>query len=91
MVAATVKSQIVLGDGFETQVTQGPLINDQQLNKVDGIVKDAVGKGARLVSGGGIHPTLKGRFYEPTVLADLKPNMEIYNEEIFGPVLPLYK
>jgi len=91
MVAAAVKSQVVLGDGFESNVTQGPLINDQQLKKVDGIVKDAVGKGARLVSGGRIHPTLKGRFYEPTILADIKLDMEIYNEEIFGPVLPLYK
>ena len=91
MVAAAVKSQIVLGDGFEPKVTQGPMINDQQLKKVDGIVKDAVSKGARLVSGGGIHPTLRGRFFEPTVLADIKPNMEIYKEEIFGPVLPLYK
>ena len=91
MVAAAVKSQVVLGDGLEAKVTQGPLINDQQLNKVDGIVRDAVSKGARLVSGGGIHPTLKGRFYEPTILADIKPDMELYNEEIFGPILPLYK
>lgn len=91
MVASAVKSQIVLGDGFDAQVTQGPMINDQQLHKVDGLVRDAVDKGARLVSGGGIHPTLKGRFYQPTVLADLKPNMQVYNEEIFGPVLPLYK
>lgn len=91
MVSAAVKAQIVLGDGFDANVNQGPMINDAQLHKVDGLVRDAVGKGARLVSGGGIHPTLKGRFYQPTILADLKPNMQVYNEEIFGPVIPLYK
>jgi acyl-CoA reductase-like NAD-dependent aldehyde dehydrogenase len=91
MVAEAVQSQIVLGDGFEPSVTQGPMINDQQLRKVDELVKDAVGKGAQLVSGGGIHPTLKGRFYQPTVLADIKNDMNIASEEIFGPVVALFK
>ena len=91
MLATAVKTQLVSGDGFNPAVNQGPLINEQQFQKVDGIVKDAVSKGARLVSGGGIHPTLKGRFYQPTVLANITENMQIYNEEIFGPVCPLYK
>jgi acyl-CoA reductase-like NAD-dependent aldehyde dehydrogenase len=91
MLATAVKTQLVSGDGFDPAVNQGPLINEQQFQKVDGIVKDAVSKGARLVSGGGIHPTLKGRFYQPTVLANITENMQIYNEEIFGPVCPLYK
>jgi acyl-CoA reductase-like NAD-dependent aldehyde dehydrogenase len=91
MLATAVKTQLVSGDGFDPAVNQGPLINEQQFQKVDGIVKDAVSKGARVVSGGGIHPTLKGRFYQPTVLANITENMQIYNEEIFGPVCPLYK
>ena len=91
LLAKAVETQMILGDGFEPSVNQGPLINDQQLIKVDGLVKDAVNKGARVLSGGGIHPTLKGRFFQPTVLADIKSDMNIYNEEIFGPILPLYK
>ncbi len=91
MLATAVKNQLVSGDGFDPAVNQGPLINEQQFQKVDGIVRDAVSKGARLVSGGGIHPTLKGRFYQPTVLANITENMKIYSEEIFGPVCPLYK
>lgn len=91
MVEKAVKSQIVLGDGFDDQVTHGPLVNDRQLEKVDGLVRDALKKGARIVSGGGIHPTLKGRYFQPTILEDLNPSMEIYSEEIFGPVIPLYK
>lgn len=91
MVTEAINTQMVLGDGFEPSVTQGPMINDQQLHKVDGLVKDAVEKGAHLLSGGGIHPKLKGRFYEPTVLSNINNTMNIYNEEIFGPVLALYK
>jgi len=91
MISNTVETQIILGDGFEPTVNQGPLINDQQLTKVDELVKDAVSKNARLISGGGIHPTLKGRFYQPTVLTDLTKDMKIYNEEIFGPIISLFK
>lgn len=91
MLATAVKTQLVSGDGFDPAVNQGPLINEQQFQKVDGIVKDAVSKGARVVSGGGIHPTLKGRFYQPTVLSNITEDMKIYNEEIFGPICPLYK
>ena len=91
MLATAVKTQLVSGDGFDPAVNQGPLINEQQFRKVDGIVKDAVSKGARLVTGGGVDPILKGRFYQPTVLGNITENMNIYNEEIFGPVCPLYK
>jgi len=91
LLAKTVETQIIQGDGFEPAVNQGPLINDQQLTKVDELVKDAVSKGARLLSGGGIHPRLRGRFYQSTVMTDITSNMKIYNEEIFGPIVPLYK
>ncbi len=67
---------------MEAKVTQGPLINDQQLKRVDGMVRDALSKGARIVCGGRIHPTLKGRFYEPTILADVKLDMEIFNKSV---------
>jgi len=91
MIAKAVETQMVSGDGFDPAVNQGPLINDQQLTKVDELVKDAASKGARLISGGGIHPTLRGRFYQPTVMTDLTSDMKLYNEEIFGPIVTLYK
>ena len=91
MVAKAVDTTLVVGDGFDPAVNQGPMINDAQLHKVAGLVNDAVGKGAKLVAGGGVHPKLQGRFFQPTVLGDIKENMEIYKEEIFGPVIPLYK
>lgn len=91
MLASAVKNQLVLGDGFEPGVNQGPIINDAQVHKVDALVKDAVKKGARLVAGGKISPELGGRFYQPTVLSNITEEMEIYKEEIFGPVVPIYK
>ena len=80
----------VMGDGFDKEVNQGPLINDQQLHKVQGLIDDAVGKGARLMTGGCIHPTLGGRFFSPTVISGVNSSMNIYHEEIFGPVIPLH-
>lgn len=60
----------------------GPLIDDEQVGKVDSLVKDAVGKGATLHCGG----TFEGRLYKPTVLSGITPEMEIYHEETFGPI-----
>lgn len=85
-----VQKQLVMGDGFDKEVNQGPLINDQQLHKVQGLIDDAVGKGARLMTGGCIHPTLGGRFFSPTVISGVNSSMNIYHEEIFGPVIPLH-
>src|SRR5699024_2749069 len=70
--------------------TQGPLINQRAYDKVDGLVQDAIGRGARVVAGGKQHQA-GATFYEPTVLADVQPGMECYTNEIFGPVLPVSK
>lgn len=76
---------IKIGDGFEPQVEIGPLINAAAVAKSEEHVADAVAKGARLLTGGGRHP--KGAlFFEPTVLADVTPEMKIMREETFGPV-----
>src|SRR4051794_7464083 len=74
-----------VGPGTEAGVTQGPLINDAALAKVEAHVGDATGSGARVVTGGRRH-ALGGNFYEPTVLADVTPQMKIFSEETFGPV-----
>jgi aldehyde dehydrogenase (NAD+) len=60
----------------------GPVISDNQVQKIDSHVKDAVAKGAKLLTGG----TYKERLYQPTVLTDITPDMKIYYEETFGPV-----
>lgn len=76
---------IKVGYGLEGEVTQGPLIESQAMDKVELHVRDAVEKGARIVIGGKKH-ALGGLFYEPTVLANVKNNMRIMTEETFGPV-----
>jgi succinate-semialdehyde dehydrogenase/glutarate-semialdehyde dehydrogenase len=76
--------------GLEGGATQGPLIDDKAVAKVEEHIKDAVGKGARVVVGGHRH-SLGGRFFEPTVLADVSPSALMAREETFGPVAPLFR
>ena len=76
--------------GLEAGATQGPLIDDKAVAKVEEHIKDAVEKGARVVVGGHRH-SLGGRFFEPTVLADVAPSALMAREETFGPVAPLFR
>lgn len=76
---------IKVGNGLESDVIQGPLIEDQAIEKVELHVQDAVAKGARVLAGGKKH-ALGGLFYEPTVLANVTNEMRIMTEETFGPV-----
>jgi succinate-semialdehyde dehydrogenase/glutarate-semialdehyde dehydrogenase len=82
--------KLTVGPGANAGVTVGPLINDQALAKVEGLVGAAVERGATALTGGRRHE-LGGTFYEPTVLADATFDMALANEEIFGPVAPLYR
>lgn len=70
------------GDPSSGRVALGPIISDAQVAKIQSIVDDAVAKGARLLAGG----SHDGRYYQATVLADVKPGMLAFEEEIFGPV-----
>ncbi|WP_371323712.1 NAD-dependent succinate-semialdehyde dehydrogenase [Dechloromonas sp. ZY10] len=79
-----------IGNGMEEGVTQGPLIDDAAINKVEELVQDAVAKGARVVTGGKRH-ALGRTWFEPTILADVTPAMAVAKEEIFGPVAPLFR
>ncbi|EFG75535.1 aldehyde dehydrogenase (NAD) family protein [Mycobacterium parascrofulaceum ATCC BAA-614] len=73
------------GDPADPKTFMGPLINERQRDKVDGMVQRAVAAGATLVTGGKrLDP---GYFYAPTLLTDVDPDSEIAQEEIFGPVL----
>jgi len=76
--------------GFDAGSTQGPLIDDRAVEKVEEHIGDALAKGARVVIGGHRHE-LGGRFFEPTVLADVTSSMLIAREETFGPVAPLFR
>ncbi len=74
-----------VGYGLEDGVSQGPLIEPQAIEKVERHIKDALDKGARLVTGGKPHAK-GGLFFEPTVLANVTNDMQIMTEETFGPV-----
>jgi len=87
---SAIRQHIVLGDGLDEQVTQGPLINKAQWKKVDSIVKTAIKEGADVVLGGK-SSDVGALFYEPTILANLHDEMEIAQLEIFGPVAALYR
>jgi len=82
---------IKVGSGFEPGVAQGPLIDDAAVAKVEQHVADAVAKGARVVVGGTRASGLGDRFYTPTVLADVAPDMLCAREETFGPVAPVFR
>jgi succinate-semialdehyde dehydrogenase/glutarate-semialdehyde dehydrogenase len=88
LVAAVQKLKV--GNGLDEAVTQGPLIEEKAVAKVEALVADAVSRGARVLVGGRRH-ALGATFYEPTVLGDATTAMELAQEEIFGPVAPLFR
>jgi succinate-semialdehyde dehydrogenase / glutarate-semialdehyde dehydrogenase len=79
-----------VGNGLEAGVQQGPLIKPQAIEKVERHIEDAVGQGARVLTGGKRH-ALGRTFFEPTVLANVTTQMLITREETFGPVAPVYR
>jgi len=82
--------EMKVGPGDEPGVTQGPLINEAALRKVEEHVRDAVAKGGNIVIGGKPH-ALGGTFYEPTVITGATQDMLCAKEETFGPVAPLFR
>ncbi|KAL0363069.1 UNVERIFIED_CONTAM: Succinate-semialdehyde dehydrogenase, mitochondrial [Sesamum calycinum] len=83
-------SSLKVGDGFGEGVVQGPLINDAAVQKVESLLQDAISKGAKVLIGGKKH-SLGMTFFEPTVITDVKSEMLLSREEVFGPVAPLLK
>ena len=80
-----------LGNGADEGVTIGPLINDEAFTKVSAMVNQATDNGATVLVGGKGTDAEGENFYHPTVLVDVDDTMDVYNEEIFGPVAPLFK
>jgi len=87
--AAKVKN-LKMGSGSEEGVDIGPLVDERAAEKVCGLIDDAVTRGARTLTGGGMDAR-GGSFVQPTILLDVNRNMRLFNEEIFGPVAPLFK
>ena len=90
--AARLKAAIAalsVGPGLEVGTRIGPLINQAAVEKVEGLVKDAVEKGAYLALGGALHER-GGQYFAPTLLTGATHDMDIAHTEIFGPVAALY-
>jgi len=82
--------KLTLGPGAQAGVTQGPLINERAVAKVERHVADALEHGANVIRGGHRH-ALGGTYYEPTILTGVTDTMAISREETFGPVAPVTK
>jgi succinate-semialdehyde dehydrogenase/glutarate-semialdehyde dehydrogenase len=87
--AAAAKA-LVVGNGLEDGVEQGPLIDMAAVEKVESHIEDATSRGARVLTGGRRH-ALGRTFFEPTVLTEVTPEMAVAREETFGPLAPLFR
>ncbi|GGY90237.1 NADP-dependent succinate-semialdehyde dehydrogenase [Pseudoduganella plicata] len=83
-------NKLKVGNGVEQGVTQGPLIDEKAVQKVEQHVADALAKGGRVLTGGKRH-ALGHSFFQPTVIADASNDMIVAGEETFGPLAPLFR
>ncbi|SEN26716.1 succinate semialdehyde dehydrogenase [Pseudorhodobacter antarcticus] len=88
LAAALAKTKV--GDGLTEAVEFGPLVNTAAIDKVEEHIKDAVAKGAKILTGGNRH-ALGGSYFEPTILTGVTQDMLVAQEETFGPMAPLFK
>lgn len=79
-----------LGNGIDNNTTHGPLVSKKAANDVNNLVQIAITQGAKVEIGGKISP-LGDCYFEPTILTNLHARMDIFREEIFGPVAPIFK
>ncbi len=83
-------SALVVGDPMEDGTDVGPLANESGRDGVEELVKDALDKGATLLLGGE-RPDREGWWYPPTMVGDITEDMDLYREEVFGPVAQVYR
>ncbi|XP_037748972.1 succinate-semialdehyde dehydrogenase, mitochondrial isoform X2 [Chelonia mydas] len=88
--AKAIERELRVGNGFDEGTTQGPLINEKAVGKVERHISDAVSQGASIVTGGKRHSFGKN-FFEPTLLSNVTTNMLCTQEETFGPLAPVIK
>jgi phenylacetaldehyde dehydrogenase len=81
-----IAKSIKLGDGMDPETQMGPLVSDEQLQRVTGFLESGKSDGATALTGGGRRGD-RGYFVEPTVLTNTRPDMQVVREEIFGPVV----
>lgn len=81
--------KIKIGDPTSSDTELGPLVSMRQLKILESQVNDALEKGATLVTGGKYLQELSGAYYAPTIITNIKKDMRIWQEEVFGPVLPI--
>lgn len=86
----TATNAIKVGHGMDPETTMGALTTERQVDKVESHVHDAVRKGGKIMCGGE-RASSKGNFFNPTIIADMKDDMLSTTEEIFGPLLGIYK
>ena len=79
-----------VGNGLDSEIDQGPLIDLAAVEKVEEHIEDAVLKGGKIVCGGSRH-SLGGSFFEPTLLVDANQEMKVASEETFGPLAPVFR
>ncbi|KAH8424576.1 NAD-dependent succinate-semialdehyde dehydrogenase [Aspergillus melleus] len=84
-------SKIRVGHGAETSTTMGPLTTSRGIEKLERHVEDAIKRGGKILCGGKRPANLPGYFFEPTIISDMTPKMLTTQEEIFGPLLGLYR
>ncbi len=82
--------QRVIGNPFDTKTEQGPQVDKEQFDKVIGYIESGMREGAEMLCGGGRFGD-RGFFIQPTVFADVRDDMKIAQEEIFGPVMSIIK
>ncbi|SFJ33750.1 NAD-dependent succinate-semialdehyde dehydrogenase [Aerobium aerolatum] len=87
---AAASAKLKVGPGVEDGVQQGPLIDLKAVEKVEELIADASAKGGKIVTGGKRHE-LGGSFFQPTVISEANPTMRFMEEEIFGPVAPVFR
>ncbi|WP_295813112.1 NAD-dependent succinate-semialdehyde dehydrogenase [uncultured Nitratireductor sp.] len=82
--------KLKVGSGLEEGTQQGPLIDEKAVEKVEELISDATEKGGKVTAGGARH-ALGGSFFQPTVISNATPDMRFMQEEIFGPVAPVFR
>lgn len=81
--------KVKIGDPLDEAIEMGSLVSKKQVILLEKQVFDAKKKGAKIIIGGAGHDNLKGAYYLPTLLTNIKKNMRVYKEEVFGPALPI--
>ena len=85
---AEATNALIVDDPFDMKTDVGPLVNKDGLTQIEAQVQDAVGKGAKVLTGAK-RLERKGYFYKPTVLGNTRSDMKVVTEEVFGPVAPI--